>query len=90
MGETVVALIGGGGLLGVVGYLLAAMARDRREHRADLSKADARADAAELRTRAAHQVADEARAARHACEDTCAALRGELAALRAQRDGEHR
>jgi hypothetical protein len=79
--ETVVGLSGAGGLLGAFVYLLAANRQDRRDYREAIRAAEARADAAEERTRLARSTADEARAARHACEDTCTALRSQIAAM---------
>lgn len=81
MVETIVGIGGAGGLLAAFVYLLASNRHDRQDYRKAIAEAEARADAAEERTKAERATADEARAARHACEDTCVALRGQVAAL---------
>lgn len=63
-------------------YLLAANRTDRRDYRQAIADAEERADAAEQRTREAYARLDEARQARHSCEDALSALRAELAERR--------
>lgn len=82
MGEIPNQVVGGGifallatvfaGLGTIIGYLLVANRRDRRQYEETIDKLEARADAAEKRAQAAWAVADEARRGRHLAEDALA------------------
>jgi chromosome segregation ATPase len=66
---------GGGALLAGFVYVLYALRQDRKDYQDAIDRAEARADAAEQRTREAYARLDEARKARHAAEDELQRLR---------------
>lgn len=75
----------------VVVYLLNANRQDRQQYEQAIDRAEERANEAEKRTRVAREVAEDARKARFAIEETLGELRAELALLRkrdAERNGE--
>lgn len=87
MVETVAGLTGAGGLLAGFVYLLVANRHDRRDYREAIAKAEARADAAEERTRAMRDVVETERGLRHAAENIAAVLQAEDAIRRIGTDG---